>query len=305
MDHWRVIDLTSFGGDLRYRRGQLVVCPEQGAESVVPLADVMTVLVGLGVRIDSSVLHQLAAFDVIVLMCDWNGVPSGGMYGWGNHTRIGARQHAQASMSLPRRKNAWGQIIRAKISGQAANLRQLDRRNSGHLVDMVKDVRSGDPSNVEGRAARYYWARLFEGDKFARVPGGRAGRNGLLDYGYTVLRGHGIRAVMAAGLSSTIGVFHHNRSNAFNLVDDLIEPFRPAIDWVVASMPSGTSVDDPGVRHALVSASSQVFQTNGLSVAATVTDLAQQMGLYTEGQVAKLTVPSWSGPQNPTRMDAP
>lgn len=208
-------------------------------------------------------------------------------------------------MTLPQRKNAWGQVIRAKISGQAANLRLIGNKDWRRLASMLKDVRSGDPNNVEGRAARYYWARLFNEDvnSFSRHPQGSTGRNALLDYGYAVLRGHGMRAVLSAGLSSGVGIFHHNRSNAFNLVDDLIEPFRPAIDWVVAELPAGVSLDDRSTKQILVDGSVQAFTSSGTSVAATLTDLAQQLGQYAEHQIDKLRVPAWDGPQTQTRLD--
>jgi CRISPR-associated protein Cas1 len=119
----------------------------------------------------------------------------------------------------------------------------------------------------------------------------------MLDYGYAVLRGFGVRAILCAGLTGTIGLFHSNRSNAFNLVDDLIEPFRPAVDWVVATMPDDSRVDDPAVRHRLVDGCTQSFGADGLSVVATLNDLAQQFGRYAENQVDRLRVPAWNGPQ--------
>jgi CRISPR-associated protein Cas1 len=202
-------------------------------------------------------------------------------------------------MTLPRQKNAWGQLVRAKIAGQAANVRHVGNNDWRFLATMTKDVRSGDPNNVEGRAARYYWSRLFGEDEeeFSRRPQADGGRNSLLDYGYAVLRGHGVRAVLAAGLSSCLGVFHRNRSNAFNLVEDLIEPFRPAIDWVVADLPPESTLDDRATKKTLVAGSTQAFGPNGLSVAASLTDLAQQLGRYAEDEIDRLRVPAWDGPQ--------
>lgn len=282
-----------------------MICPDEGGETIVPLADVATILLGLRASVGAAVLHQLAEFDVITLICGWNGAPNAGMYAWSEHTRVGARQRAQVSMTLPRRKNAWGQLVRAKVSGQAANLRYFGNKDWRFLASMTRDVRSGDPSNVEGRAARYYWARLFDDDEddFSRNPQGGSGRNMLLDYGYTVLRGYGVRAVLSAGLSSCVGVFHRNRSNAFNLVDDLIEPFRPAIDWVVADLPLEASLDDRSTKQALVDGSMQAFGIDGISVAASLTDLAQQLGRYAEGQIDKLKVPAWDGPQAQTCLE--
>lgn len=41
------------------------------------------------------------------------------------------------------------------------------------------------------------------------------------------------RAIVASGLLPAIGIFHHNRSNAYPLADDLMEPFRPFVDGAV------------------------------------------------------------------------
>jgi CRISPR-associated protein Cas1 len=273
------------------------VQPDDAQESVLSLADVALVMVGLRTRIGASVLQQLATFDAVVLICDWKGVPIAGMYGWSDHTRVGARQNAQVLMSVPRRKNAWGQVVRAKIAGQAANLRYLGHSEWRRLERMASQVRSGDPTNMEGTAARFYWPSIFEGSGFSRLPQSGFGRNAMLDYGYAVLRGFGVRAVLSAGLAAAIGLFHTNRSNAFNLVDDLIEPFRPAVDWVVATMPTESCVDDPKVRHELVGSCAQPFGGDGLSVAATLNDLAQQFGRYAENQIDRLRVPAWSGPR--------
>lgn len=282
-----------------------MACPDAGAATVIPLADVATVLLGLKVAVEPGVLHQLAKFDVITLMCGWNGTPAAGLYPWSEHTRVAARHRAQLSMTVPRQKNAWGQLVRAKIAGQAANLRRLGNRDWRFLAAMRRDVRSGDPNNVEGRAARYYWARVFAGDEdgFSREPQCGDGRNPLLDYGYAVLRGHGVRAVLSAGLSPCVGVFHRNRANPFNLVEDLIEPFRPAIDSAVASLPSAASLEDRSVKALLVDGSTQAFGRDGVSVAASLTDLAQQFGRYAEGQVNRLKVPAWDGPQRQTILE--
>jgi CRISP-associated protein Cas1 len=95
----------------------------------------------------------------------------------------------------------------------------------------VSRVRSGDPSNIEAQAAKHYWRSLF-GKGFARDPDGD-GLNSLLNYGYAVLRAATARAVVATGLHPSLGVFHRNPRNSFQLVDDLMEPYRPVIDGAV------------------------------------------------------------------------
>lgn len=294
MTGWRVVDLTEFNGRLGYRRGQLLVHPQDGEPTAVPLADLGVVLIGLKVSVSAAILHQFAEFDVVVLVCGWNRVPVAGCAPWGKHTRIGARQLAQFQSSLPSRKNAWGRIIRAKVSGQQANLACLSQPAAKRLALLGKEIRSGDPNNIEAQAARIYWSSLFADDReFTRNPGSRSGRNGLLNYGYTVLRGHAIRAVLSAGLAAAVGLFHRGRTNPFNLADDLIEPFRPVVDWCVAQLPPSTTLDDPETKHALVAASSSAFTASGHSAATELTALAQSLGRYFEGDITRLTVPRW------------
>jgi CRISPR-associated protein Cas1 len=43
------------------------------------------------------------------------------------------------------------------------------------------------------------------------------------------------RAVVSAGLNPAIGIFHSKNNNPFCLIDDLMEPFRPVIDFMVKS----------------------------------------------------------------------
>ena len=40
------------------------------------------------------------------------------------------------------------------------------------------------------------------------------------------------RALVSAGLTPALGIFHHNRANAFPLADDMMEPFRPFVDEI-------------------------------------------------------------------------
>lgn len=92
-------------------------------------------------------------------------------------------------------------------------------------------MRSGDPQNIEAQAARFYWKKLF-GETFQRdrfLPG----INAHLNYGYIILRSAIARAVIAAGISPSLGVGHINSRNNFCLVDDLMEPFRPLVDRIV------------------------------------------------------------------------
>ncbi|MCQ5272556.1 type II CRISPR-associated endonuclease Cas1 [Schaalia odontolytica] len=296
-EQWRVIDLCGFEGELRSTRGGVEVCPEEGTSTTIPVAEVAVFLVGMKVNLSAAVLHRLAEADVAVLFCDWRGIPEGGCYSWSDHGRVAARHRAQAEVSLPRKKNAWARLVRAKIEGQASVLENLKIRGSGELLAFADQVRSGDPGNVEAQAARLYWSRAL-GKGVGRQPaaGQLIGANACLDYGYSVLRGHLMRAVLAAGLAPALGVFHRGRGNAFALADDLIEPFRPAIDEVALQLPLTASPSDRSVKQLLVAAASQRFDGDGHGIPAVAEALAQSFGRYVEGDIDRLNVLSWQGP---------
>ena len=136
----------------------------------------------------------------------------------------------QISVSQPLRKQIWAQIVKAKIANQAQALNYQQIPESDVLAKMANHVRSGDPKNVEARAARFYWSQLFE--NFIRSDENDL-RNAMLNYGYACARAAIARAVAATGFIPSLGLHHAGHLNAFNLVDDLIEPFRPIVDRAV------------------------------------------------------------------------
>lgn len=293
---WRIIDLAGFEGQLKYKRGRMIVSPEDGESVEVPLASLAVLILGLKANISTALLNRLAQEGVSVLTCDWRGVPAGALDSWGTTpSRVTARHWAQVDMSLPKRKNAWMQVVKAKIRGQSTCLDYTGRPRAGALREMAKTVRTGDATNVEGMAAREYWTNLFPPEEqFHRVPGGGAGLNALLDYGYTILRGYVIRSILSAGLSPTFGINHHNRANYFCLADDLIEPFRPAVDYAVTLM-DGSATLDAESKHKIVKAVAGRFFGHPSTIPSMLDKFAQQYGNYCEGTAGILQPPVFGG----------
>jgi len=152
--------------------------------------------------------------------------PAGILMSFHQHHAQAAIAHSQVAMSHPLKKRLWQKLVASKIENQAAVLRGIGSDHAAALSAMAGRVGSGDPDNLEAQAARAYWQRLFEG--FRRHDEDR--RNGLLNYGYAVVRAALARACAASGLLPAFGIHHRSRTNPFNLVDDLIEPFRPVVD---------------------------------------------------------------------------
>lgn len=160
----------------------------------------------------------------------------------------GGRMRAQWDAGKPLAKQLWRRVVMAKIAMQGALLAFHDSPGATAFELIARRVRSGDPDNLEAQAARRYWPALMGAD--FRRDRDTPGANALLNYGYAVMRATVARAVVAAGLHPTIGIFHANRGNAFALADDLVEPFRPLVDClVVALLGQGVEALDPAIKR--------------------------------------------------------
>ncbi|MDO5721973.1 MAG: type II CRISPR-associated endonuclease Cas1 [Actinomycetaceae bacterium] len=290
-DLWRVLDLSAAECSLESKRGGIII-RRGGEEAVtVSVADLACVVLGPHVAMKSGILHHLTEAGTAVLFCDWKGVPEGAAFAWREHTRIGARRRAQAALTVPKQKNAWKQIVRGKIKNQAYTLDGLGK-SGDFLISLANSVRSGDPSNVEGQAARYYWQRLF-GSDFNREQHTCEGVNSMLDYAYTVARGHAVRGVLSAGLEPSLGVFHRHRENMFSLADDILEVVRPAIDYEVYRLKSEGYTAVSECRAELVAAASRKFSKDGYTIPTILSELARDLGRYFEGDISQIEIPAW------------
>ena len=199
----------------------------------VPIGEVGVVLLSSPHAMCSvTALATLAASGTPVIFCNPSMQPAGMVLPFRGHHEIATRISAQATASIPLRRRLWKGLVKSKIAGQALVLRDVTGSDHG-LLAVMKRVRSGDPANVEGRAARRYWRKLF-GEAFRRRRGIGI-TNKMLDYSYAIMRAAVTRSICVAGLHPSIGIHHHHRSNAFALADDVIEPFRPVVDRVVSA----------------------------------------------------------------------
>jgi CRISPR-associated protein Cas1 len=244
----------------------------EGLLASIPCEDIGVVMVEeQGTTYSHAALTTLLKYDAAVVICGRNHLPVGLLLPFGEHTEVVWRIHDQLAVKKPLQKQLWRQLVQAKIRAQAANLPPNSAIRS-RLLGLARQVRSGDPSNVEAQAARAYWSVLFAnvaqppsavvslggtgvppaGRPFHRNSDGD-GLNALLNYGYAVLRAAIARAIVSAGLLPALGIHHANRSNAFCLADDLIEPLRPLVDARVRALhESGETELNPGSKAELL-----------------------------------------------------
>jgi len=231
----RTIVISTRGLHLSKKDGLLDVsdgCRNLGRVSFEDLG--VLVVESTAVTMTSGALHSVMDAGGLVVVCGHDHHPSGFLLPLSANTLYSERLRAQAVLSEPMKKRLWQRIIKRKLACQAGVLGKSQEEVKRKLLSLSKGVRSGDPENYESQGARYYWRGLL-GDRFRRD---RLGPhpNQVLNYGYTILRAAMARAVVAAGLTPGLGIHHHNRYNAFCLVDDLVEPFRPWVDVVARDL---------------------------------------------------------------------
>lgn len=196
-----------------------------------PVEDIgLIVLDHKQITITSGVLEALLENKSCIITCDQKSMPVGMLLPLYGNTLQNERFREQLAASIPLKKQLWQQTIKCKIENQAAMLAYCLGEEHKCMKIWANDVRSGDPDNLEARAASYYWKKLFAHiDGFTREREGDFPNN-LLNYGYAILRATIARSLVSSGLLPTLGIHHHNRYNAYCLADDIMEPYRPYVD---------------------------------------------------------------------------
>lgn len=198
----------------------------------IPVEDLgLLVLSHPAISYTHQLLYELLGENVAVLFCNRQHMPEGLLLPFEDNQLYQARLKKQTNATKPLKKRLWQQVVRAKIGAQAKVL-TTKHGNDGGLIPLIKKVHSGDPKNVEARAARAYWKQLFQNEDFRRNTDGKD-INALLNYGYAVMRAAVARSITAAGLHPSIGIHHKSQYNAYCLADDMMEPMRPFVDSVV------------------------------------------------------------------------
>ncbi|MBX5495889.1 MAG: type II CRISPR-associated endonuclease Cas1 [Bryobacteraceae bacterium] len=289
----RILDFSQEPSRLSIRNGLLVVT--QGTEEVeaIPCAEIACVLVSHpAVVFTQAVLSHLTEAGAAFVICDSSQRPAGMLLPLQSHHVQAGRFARQTTLTKPRRKRMWQQLVRAKIEAQARVLEEKLGGDAG-LRALKKRVASGDTTNVEARAARRYWQLLFDEFGFKRR-NDEDHRNHWLNYGYAVLRAMTARAICACGLHPTFGIAHRNKANAFALADDLMEPFRPLVDRFVAGSDM-TPLTGEAKRNLIAAVSGRLLVANeSRTMFDVLTKLAQSVVAVIMGEAAELWLPPWS-----------
>ena len=230
----RTVEISSGPVHLSIKHKQMLL--KKGSEQhSIPIEDMgLLVLSHPAISYTHQLLYELLEQNVAVLFCNRQHMPEGLLLPFEDNQLHQARLKMQMEASKPLKKRLWQQVVRAKIKAQASVL-NLKHGDDGGLKPLIKKVQSGDPKNVEARAARIYWNQLFQNNVFRRNTDG-TDLNALLNYGYAIIRAAVARSITAAGLHPSIGIHHHSQYNPYCLADDMMEPLRPFVDSAVYNL---------------------------------------------------------------------
>lgn len=129
---------------------------KQQSELTKPIEDIgVVVLDNQQITITHGVLEKLLENNCALITCDSRSLPVGLMLPLYGNTTQNERFRDQLNASLPLKKQLWQQTIQCKIKNQATILHQSRGETVKNMLVWADDVRSGDPNNLEARAAAY------------------------------------------------------------------------------------------------------------------------------------------------------
>lgn len=245
MSGWRILHVSGgFSVALERQRIRVFKISSQTVTHM-PLEEIASVIFLGGSTVSTDVLAALLASDVCLVFCGKDFLPCGMALGLGQRFESAGRIFDQIGLADERKRFIWRRIVISKIRGQSRVLKGLGYEWED-LANMTLQVRLGDGRSHEARAAKVYWSRLLAG---AGRRDDSVKENAFLNYGYAIVRSVLCRALVGSGFLTAIGVHHISRKNYFNLADDLLEIYRPLVDYAVfSSLDFLNSLDDRDVK---------------------------------------------------------
>lgn len=203
----------------------------------VNICDINTVIFAHEkMQITIPLIARLIKENINILITDERKDPIGVFLPFNNHSLVFKKVEYQINWRQTVKNRLWKNIIYEKIAGEISALQKVGKGSEeiNKLKTMQSEICSGDKTNREGMAAKYYFRQLFD-DKFIRFSDDAT--NYALNYGYKILASHISRVIASRGYITQLGIHHRGESNSFNLTYDFIEPFRSIIDlWVYCNI---------------------------------------------------------------------
>lgn len=232
MSH-HIVNIDSPKCSVSVRNGQLICRSLEDGEKSLPIEDVAAIIItSFSARLHSNLLVESAKHGVALIICDrFNPVS---LLLPANRSSDTLLTKAELALDKKKQNSLWRKTIDAKCRNQYALAEFLvpEFERMGRL----KVEAMGKAQHKESTCAQYYWRAWGQGIddvEFKRHSPLNAS-NKLLNYGYAVLLSTVLQKLFACGLDPTFGISHAVRERSTPLAYDLMEPFRPCVDWRVA-----------------------------------------------------------------------
>ena len=227
---WRIVYITDVEKlSLNLNSIQIIQDEQKYFVSLTEIA--MVVIEDYKSVITTRLLIELAKQGIPMLVLSTNSMPIGEYFPISNNTRTSKRIGEQILWTDEAKSKLWTEIVKGKIRNQITTLKKLDINDKINLLEgNINKVRKGDSTNIEGISARIYFKELF-GNEFIRF--NETIENYCLNFSYHIVRTIISKEIIARGYIPSVGINHKNQYNVFNLSDDIIEVYRPIVDYYV------------------------------------------------------------------------
>lgn len=230
---WRIIYVTN-ANKLSLNLNSLQVIQED-EKYFVSLTEIAAIVIeDYTSIITTRLLIELANQGIAILILGMNKMPVGEFLPISDNVRTTKMIYQQCYWKIETKNKLWNEIIKAKITNQIITLKLLNRTTKLQmLIDNIDKIEDGDRTNMEGISARIYFKELFNND-FIRFDDNL--ENGCLNLCYHIVRTIISKEIISRGFNTTLGINHKSQYNTFNLSDDIIEVFRPIVDYYVFNL---------------------------------------------------------------------
>ncbi len=199
----------------------------------VPLEDVFIVLIeDPNTVITTRIITECVKNKICIIICDEKYLPTALISGYNQHHRMLYVLESQLNLSYEVKSKLWQELITSKLYNQYLTVKYTSNIENDLklLKNYSKDVKKADIDNREGIAAKIFFKSVY-GTEFIRFYDDAI--NHAMNYGYTILASAITRELVAHGIDPKLGIWHESKTNALNLSYDIVEVFRPLVDYCI------------------------------------------------------------------------
>lgn len=231
---WRIVEINTNEYMQLYLNNLMI--KRNNEKILINISEIDTLIIhNTRSSVSINLLNALSTKNVNVITMDSKNEPSSFLIPVNGHHGSLKVLEKQINWTHQYKGIVWQKIIKNKIFNQLMNLFVNNIKfNRSYFVKLINNVTEFDVTNREGHAAKVYWNILF-GKSFIRDQKSNIepAINGMLNYGYAIIRSAMIKSIIKKGLDTRLSIFHKSFTNFFALASDLMEPFRPLVDMIV------------------------------------------------------------------------